>query len=101
MDEKRVYEIAAEFIPFLKGDNDGIAADPRRWHEEMTSWSAEEASCVVAALIHKAVNEALEDAAKRFDAMPVNAIYEAKEAAAAVRSLILPPPQHSTRTEDK
>ncbi len=67
MNQARIAEIAAEFIPFLKGDNDAIAADPRRWHEEMTSWSAEEAAAVVAALINKAVNESIEDCAKACD----------------------------------
>lgn len=61
MNHARISAIAAEFVPFLKGDNDAIADDPRRWNEKLTSWSAEEAASVVAALITKAVNEAIEE----------------------------------------
>lgn len=67
MKQERITEIAAEFMPFLTGDNDAIADNPKRWHEEMTSWSGAEAAGVVAALIHKAVTEAVEECAKLID----------------------------------
>ena len=63
MTPARVREIAAEFYMFLAGDNDSIAANPARWGEKLESWSAEEVAGVVAALITKAVNEELENAA--------------------------------------
>lgn len=64
MDQKRIAAIAAEFYSFLVGENDKIADNPSRWHEKLESWSVSETTMVVAALINKAVNETLEDAAK-------------------------------------
>lgn len=59
MTEERISEIASEFYPFLAQDNDEIANDPSRWHEELTSWSMNDIIGVVAALISKAVKEAM------------------------------------------
>jgi len=84
MDQKRIFEIAAEFFPFLKGDNDAIAADPRRWGEKLESWSVEEATAIVAALINKAVNESLEEAAKVCDE---SCGYECESSGRQIRAL--------------